>query len=205
MIPLLLAPMMKACPLEESYHLPDDLFCQTMSYITVSLILLLLFSLSGWAHHSPYDWLLCSSVYFISSWRASSIAKSLTSRSAMPTFASIFVMFFLSNTCQGRFSIYKIFVDSIPPPPISCIPKTHWKLIEYHMSAAYWVSSEWCLVHWGRWRGKWWLLRRLSCFFLSWLHSMVEAIPLLCSEINMQNESWWEVVWRCDVFFLKSS
>ena len=42
---------------------------------------------------------------------------------------------FLSNPCQGRFSIPKSFVDSIPPPPISCIPKTHWKLIEYHMDA----------------------------------------------------------------------
>ena len=28
MIPLLLAPMTKLCPLEESYLLPDDLFCQ---------------------------------------------------------------------------------------------------------------------------------------------------------------------------------
>ena len=42
----------------------------------------------------------------------------------------------LSNPCQGRFNIPKSFVDSLPPPPISCILKTHWKLIEYHMSAA---------------------------------------------------------------------
>ena len=56
----------------------------------------------------------------------------------------------------------------------------------------------------GRWRGKWWLLRRLSCFFLSHLHTMVEDRPLLCSEIDMQNESWWEVVWRLYPCFLKS-
>ena len=190
MIPLLLAPMMKACPLEESYLLPDEIFCQPMSYVKVSLTLLLFFSLSVWAHHSPYYWLLRSSVSFISAWRASSIAKSLTSRSAMPAFASIFVKVFFSNPCQGRFSIPKSFVDYLPPPPISCIPKTHCKLIEYHMSAAYWVSPEWCFVCWGRWRGKWWLLRRLSCFFLSCLHSMLEARPLMCLEIDMQNESW---------------
>ena len=49
---------------------------------------------------------------------------------------SNFCEFFFSNPCQGRFNIPKRFIDSIPPPPISCIPKTYWKLIEYHMSAA---------------------------------------------------------------------
>ena len=39
MIPLLLPSMMKAYPLEESYLLPEDLFCQPMLYVTVSLIL----------------------------------------------------------------------------------------------------------------------------------------------------------------------
>ena len=53
-----------------------------------------IFSLSVWAHHSPHDLLLCSSVSFISSWRASSIAKSLTSGSDMPAYASIFVKVF---------------------------------------------------------------------------------------------------------------
>ena len=45
-IPLLLSPTMKVFPLEESYLLPDDLFCQPMSYVTVSLTLLLFFPLS---------------------------------------------------------------------------------------------------------------------------------------------------------------
>ena len=91
MIPLLPPPMMKACPLEESYLLPDDLFCERISYGTVSLILMLFPPLSDRAHQSKYEWLLCSSVSFISSWRASSISKSLTSRSAMPAYDSIFV------------------------------------------------------------------------------------------------------------------
>ena len=43
MIPLLLPPMMKACPLEESYLLLDDLFCQPISYVTVVILTLLLF------------------------------------------------------------------------------------------------------------------------------------------------------------------
>ena len=37
---------------------------------------------------------------------------------------------FLPNPCQGRFNAPKSFVDSIPPPPFSCIPKIHWYLIE---------------------------------------------------------------------------
>ena len=39
MIPFFLPPMMKACPEEESYILPDYLFCQPISYCTVSLTL----------------------------------------------------------------------------------------------------------------------------------------------------------------------
>ena len=55
MKPLLLPPMMKACPLEESYLLQYDLFYQPISYVTVSLTLLLFFSLSDRAHRSTYD------------------------------------------------------------------------------------------------------------------------------------------------------
>ena len=43
MIPLLLPTMMKSYPLEESYLQPDDLFCHPISYVTVSLTLLLFF------------------------------------------------------------------------------------------------------------------------------------------------------------------
>ena len=89
MIPLLIPPMMKACLLEEPYLLTDDLFCQPISYVTVSLTLFLFSPLSDRSHQSTYDWLLCSSVSFVSSWRASSVAKYLTSRSAMPACASI--------------------------------------------------------------------------------------------------------------------
>ena len=39
MTPLLIPPMIKVCPLEESYLLLDDLFCQPISYVTVSLTL----------------------------------------------------------------------------------------------------------------------------------------------------------------------
>ena len=67
MIPLLLAPMMKAYLLEESYLLPEDLFCQPMPYVTVSLTLLLFFPLFDRAHQSTYELLLCYSVCFISS------------------------------------------------------------------------------------------------------------------------------------------
>ena len=31
---------MKECPLEESYLLPDDIFCQPISYVMVSFTLL---------------------------------------------------------------------------------------------------------------------------------------------------------------------
>ena len=43
MIPLFLPPIMKACPLDESYVLTDDIFCHPISYVMVSLTLLLLF------------------------------------------------------------------------------------------------------------------------------------------------------------------
>ena len=62
---LLLPPMIKAQPIEESYLLPDDLFCQPISYATVSLTLLLFFPLSDRAHQYTYAWLLCYSVSLI--------------------------------------------------------------------------------------------------------------------------------------------
>ena len=52
------------------------------------------FSFSFWAHHSPYDWLLCSSVSFISFWRTCSIAKHLTICLATPACAAIFLKIF---------------------------------------------------------------------------------------------------------------
>ena len=57
--------------------------------------LVLFLSWSDIAYHFTYYWLLCASVSFILVWRASSIAKSLTSRSAMPSCASIFVISFI--------------------------------------------------------------------------------------------------------------
>ena len=98
--------------------------------------LVLIFSLYDRAHQSTYDRFFCSSVYFISSWRASSISKSLTSRSSVPAYASIFVNYYFSNTCLDRFSIAKSFFGSLPPPPMGCITKTHCKLILYHLIAA---------------------------------------------------------------------
>ena len=44
MVPLLLPPMIKACPLYESYLLPDYLFWQPISYVTVSLTLFWFFT-----------------------------------------------------------------------------------------------------------------------------------------------------------------
>ena len=85
--------MINACPLYETYLLPYGLFCQPISYVSVSLTLLLFFPFSYWAHQSTYDLLLCSSMSFISTWRASSIAKSITSCYAIPVYASIFAIF----------------------------------------------------------------------------------------------------------------
>ena len=53
--------------------------------------LVVIFALSDIAHQSTYDWFLFSSVSFISSRRASSISKLITSRYAMPEYASTFV------------------------------------------------------------------------------------------------------------------
>ena len=71
MIPLILPPMMKLWPLEESYLLPDDLLCQPISYVMVSLPLFFFFHFSDSAHQLIYDLLLCSSISFISIVRAS--------------------------------------------------------------------------------------------------------------------------------------
>ena len=135
MIPLLLSPMMKACPLEESYLLPDDIFCQPMSYVMVSLTLLLFFSLYVLAYHSPYDLLLSSSVSFIYSWRASSIAKFLTNRPAMPAFASIFVNFFSWIPAK---------VDSAPPIAL-LILYPHLRLFASQRPIGSWYSTIWVL------------------------------------------------------------
>ena len=119
---------MKAWPLKESYLLPDDLFFHPISYVTVSLTLFLLFSLSGRSHRSTYYWLLCYSVYFISTWRASSISKSLTSCSAMPAYASIFVnvFFWISAKVDSAFPVSLLILS----PPLlwaaSRIPIGSW-------------------------------------------------------------------------------
>ena len=52
---MLLVLVMKSFPLNESYLLTDDLFCQPMLYFKVSLTLLLFLSLSNRAQQSPYD------------------------------------------------------------------------------------------------------------------------------------------------------
>ena len=91
MIPLLIPPMIKARPLKQLYPLPYDLLFQPMPYVTVSLTLFLLFYFSDRSQQLTYDWLLCSSVYLFSVWRAFSISKYISIRSAMPVYASIFV------------------------------------------------------------------------------------------------------------------
>ena len=53
MIPLLIPPMMMACPLEESFLLPYDLFCQPISYVMV--ILKLLFFLPFLIEHTSQN------------------------------------------------------------------------------------------------------------------------------------------------------
>ena len=113
--PLLLPKMVKAWPIEDSYILLDDILLHTISYITVSLTLLFFFSCLI-DHTSRHMTEFFSSVSFISFWRASSISKSLNSRSDMPACDSIFVNVIFSNTWQGRFSITKSFVDYLPPP-----------------------------------------------------------------------------------------
>ena len=110
------------------------LFWQPISYVTVSLTLCFFFPLSDGAHQSTYDLFLCSSLSFISVWRASSISKSLTIRYSMPACALIFVK--KSIPRQGRFSIPKSFVDYPPTPIMRCIPKNHWYLILNHLDDA---------------------------------------------------------------------
>ena len=78
--------------------------------------LVVIFSLSARAHQSTYELLLCSSVSLISSWRAYSIAKSLTSRSAMPEYSSIFVIIFrIPAKVDSEFLRALLFY---PPPPL---------------------------------------------------------------------------------------
>ena len=156
---------MKACPLEESYLMPEDLSCQPMLYVTVSLILLLFFSLSYREHQSPYYWLLCSSVLLFPP------EEPLQSPNLSPTVRPCLHVLqllwsFFSRIPSKVDSTYpRVLLILSPPPPISCIPKTHWNLIEHHLSAAYRGSLERCLVLCGRRREKLWLLRRLSYFF----------------------------------------
>ena len=76
--------------------------------------LVLLFSFSDRAHQLTYDWLLCSSLYFISFLRASTITKSCTIRSAMPVYASIFLNNFLIPD-----NIYSAFPRVLLTPPLS--------------------------------------------------------------------------------------
>ena len=106
---------MNAWPVAESYLLPDDLFCQPISCVTVSFTLFMFISSSNISHHCTYNWLLCDSVDFNSIWRASSIAKSFTRRSTIPACASIFVKVFVLNHCQCRFRITKSFLDYLLP------------------------------------------------------------------------------------------
>ena len=122
--------MIKEFPLEQSYLLPDDLFCHPISYVTFIFTLFLFLYSSDRAQHCTQDWLFCDSVAFISIRRSSPIPKSLTSRSDMPACDSIFVKVFV-NTFQGIFSMPKSFLDSLHLPPITFIPRTHWKLIMY--------------------------------------------------------------------------
>ena len=127
-MPLDIPPMMNACPPEESYILPYDLFCQHISYVMVSFTLFLFISSSYISHHCIYNLLLCASVSFVSIWRYLLINKSLTISSAIPACASIFVKVFL-NPCQGKFSMPKSFVDSIHSPGnyVPLVPHYEWK------------------------------------------------------------------------------
>ena len=106
-----------------------------MSYVIVSLTFLLFFSLYVWADHSPYDWLLCSSVSFITSWRAYSIAKSLTSRSDMPAFASIFEKDFYQIPAKA---------DSASPRAL-LILSPHLLLVASRRPIGSWYSTIWVL------------------------------------------------------------
>ena len=128
MIHFLLTPVMKSCLIKESYILPDDLFYQPISYVTVSLTLFLFFSLSDRAHQPKYELLLCSSVSFYI--RPKSIIYFQTSH--QPFYHSCICLDFFHiffNPCQGRFIIPKAFLILSPPPPMRCIPNTHWNLI----------------------------------------------------------------------------
>ena len=47
--------MMKACPLEESHLLPEDIFCNPILYVTVSFTLFSFIYSSYRSHHCTYD------------------------------------------------------------------------------------------------------------------------------------------------------
>ena len=59
---------MKACPLEESYLLPYDIFFHPISYVMVSFTSFLFIYSNGRSDYFPYDWFLFESVDFIFVW-----------------------------------------------------------------------------------------------------------------------------------------
>ena len=115
MIPFFLPPMMKSCPEEESYLLPDDLFCQIISYCTVSLTLFLfLFLLIEHTSHHITDCCIIVRLLFL-----------LEELVQFPNLSPVVLLClpllqclesFFKNPLHSRFSIPKSFVDSLPLP-----------------------------------------------------------------------------------------
>ena len=80
--------------------------------------LVFIFPLYDRAHHSIYDWLLCSSASFILFWRASSIAKYFTSCSSMPAFISTFVNVFFRILAKVDSESPRALLIQPPPPTL---------------------------------------------------------------------------------------
>ena len=190
MIPLLLPPMMKAYPLEESYLLPDDLICQPIWYVTVSLTLFLFFSLYYSAHQSTYDWLLCSIVSFY--FGLKSFLNFLISHQRFCHACMCF------NFCKYHFFQIPDKVDSAFSRAL-LTPPLLWAASQRTIGS--WYCTIWTLHSGGHHTdvlfadedeegndGCWGFC---LLFFLLHLKYMVEARSLMCLEIDMQNESWW--------------
>ena len=121
-MPLDIPPIIKACHIEDSYILTNNLFCKPISYVTVIFTLFLFFISCDRAQHCTYCWLLCDSVSFILIWISSSISESLASRSAIPACASLFVKVFLQRPAKEDLACPRDFLI-IPPPTYKLQPK----------------------------------------------------------------------------------
>ena len=115
MIPLIIPPIMKVYPLEESYLLPDGLFCHPISYLRVSSTLLLFFPciLEHTSRHMTYCCVLVCLLFYPESLFNHQISHQPFYHACI---CFNFCKCFFSNPCQGRFSTPKRFVAPPPPP-----------------------------------------------------------------------------------------